>query len=62
MDKINTSCHTFCGLNSYGIGNLSRISIWIFLHRSEVSHHDWDHLVEDHCLPPYVFVSTNEAT
>jgi hypothetical protein len=46
--KINTSCHTYRGLNSCEIGNLSHICIGVFLRRSQVSHHDLD-LVEDHC-------------
>jgi hypothetical protein len=52
MDKTNTSCHTYHGLNSCGIDNLSRIYIKVFLRRSEVSHHDLDHLVEGHCSSP----------
>jgi hypothetical protein len=47
--KTNTSCHTYRSLNSYRIGNLSRICISVFLRRSEVSHHDLEHLVEDQC-------------
>jgi hypothetical protein len=47
--KINTSYRTYHGLNSYGIGNLNCICISVFLCRPEVSHHDLDHLVEDHC-------------
>jgi hypothetical protein len=50
--KTNTSCRMYRGLNSCGIGNLSRICIMVFLHRSEVSHHDLDHLVEGHCFSP----------
>jgi hypothetical protein len=50
--KNNTSCRTYHGLNSYEIGNLSRIYISVFLHRSEVSHHDLDHLVKGHCSSP----------
>jgi hypothetical protein len=50
--KTNTSCRTYRGLNSYGIGNLSRICISVFLRRPEVSHHDLNHLVEDHCSSP----------
>jgi hypothetical protein len=46
--KTNTSCHTYHGLNLCGIGNLGRICIRVFLCRSEVSHHDLDHFVEDH--------------
>jgi hypothetical protein len=42
--KTNTSY-----LNSCGIDNLSRICISVFLCRPKVSHHDLDHLVEDHC-------------
>jgi hypothetical protein len=41
--KTNTSCYTYCVLNSCGIGNLSRIYIRVFLRQPEVSHHDLDH-------------------
>jgi hypothetical protein len=47
--KTNTSYRMHRGLDSCGIGNLSHICIRVFLRRSEVSHHDLDHLVEDHC-------------
>jgi hypothetical protein len=47
--KTNTSCRTYRGLNSCGIDNLSHICIRVFLCRSEVSHHDLNDLVEDHC-------------
>jgi hypothetical protein len=50
--KTNTSCHMYCGLNSCGIDNLSRICIRVFLCRQEISHHDLDHLVEDHYSSP----------
>jgi hypothetical protein len=50
--KTNTSYRTYRGLNSCGIGNQSRICIWVFLRRSWVSHHDLDHLVEGHCSSP----------
>jgi hypothetical protein len=50
--KTNTSCRTYRGLNSSGIDNLSGICIRIFLRRSEVSHHNFDHLVEGHCSSP----------
>jgi hypothetical protein len=40
------------GLNSCGIGNLSRICIRVFLRRSEVSQHDLDHLVEGYYSSP----------
>jgi hypothetical protein len=42
--KTNTSCRTYRGLNSYGIGNLSHICIRVFLRRPKISHHDLDHL------------------
>jgi hypothetical protein len=51
-DKTNTSCRTYCDINSSGIDNLNRICIRVFLRRSEVSHHDLDHLVEGHCSSP----------
>jgi hypothetical protein len=60
--KINTSCRTYRALNSCRIGNLSRICIRVFLCRSEVSHHDLDHLMEDHYSSLYIFVSPTEAT
>jgi hypothetical protein len=60
--KTSTSYHMYHGLNSCGIGNLSYICIRVFLRRSEVSHHDLDHLVEGHCSSPQVFVSPTEAT
>jgi hypothetical protein len=60
--KTNTSCRTYCGLNSCGIDNLSRICIRVFLRRPEVFHHDLDHLVEDHYSSPKVFISPTEAT
>jgi hypothetical protein len=50
--EINTSCLMYRGLNSCGIVNRSRICIQVFLRRSEVSHYDLDHLVEDHCSSP----------
>jgi hypothetical protein len=50
--KTNTSCHTYHDLNSCEISNLSRICIRVFLRPSEISHHDLDHLVEDHCSSP----------
>jgi hypothetical protein len=50
--KTNTSCYTYRGLNSCGIGNLSRICIRVFLRRPEVSHHDLDHLVEVYYSSP----------
>jgi hypothetical protein len=50
--KTNTFCHMYRGLNSCGIGNQSCICIRVFLHRIEVSHHDLDHLVEDHYFSP----------
>jgi hypothetical protein len=50
--KTNTSYHMYCGLNSCGIGNLSHICKRVLLHRPEVSHHDLDHLLEDHCSSP----------
>jgi hypothetical protein len=50
--KANTSFHTYHGLNSHVIDNLSRIYIRVFLRRLEVSHHDLDHMVEDHCSSP----------
>jgi hypothetical protein len=50
--KTNTSYHMYRGLNSCGIDNLSRICIRVFLCRPVVSHHDLDHLVEDHCSSP----------
>jgi hypothetical protein len=50
--KTNTSYHMYLGLNSCGIDNLSRICIRVFLRRSEVSHHDLDHLVKNHCSSP----------
>jgi hypothetical protein len=60
--KTNTSWRTYRGLNLCGIGNLSHICIRVFLRRPEISHHDLDHLVEDHCSSPEVFVSPTEAT
>jgi hypothetical protein len=50
--KTNTSCHTYRGLNSCGIGNLNRICIRVFLRWPEISHNDLDHLVEGHCSSP----------
>jgi hypothetical protein len=50
--RTNTSCYTYHGLNSCGIGNLSHICIRVFLRRSEVSHHDLDCLVEGYCSSP----------
>jgi hypothetical protein len=50
--KTNTSCHMYRGLNSCGIDNLSCICIRVFLCRSEVSHHNLDHLMEGHCSSP----------
>jgi hypothetical protein len=50
--RTNTSYRTYCSLNLCGIGNLSRIYIRVFLHQPEVSHHDLDHLVDDHCFSP----------
>jgi hypothetical protein len=50
--KTNTSCRTYYGLNSCGIDNLSHICIRVFLRRPNVSYHDLDHLVEDHCSSP----------
>jgi hypothetical protein len=50
--KTNTSYHTYRGLNSCGIDNLSRICLRAFLRRPEVSHHNLDHLVEDHYSSP----------
>jgi hypothetical protein len=47
--KTNTSYHTYRGLNLCGIGNLSHICRRVFLRLLEVSHHDLNHLVEDHC-------------
>jgi hypothetical protein len=47
--KTNTSRRTYHGLNSCGIGNLNHICIRVFLRRPEVSHHDSDNLVDDHC-------------
>jgi hypothetical protein len=60
--KTNNSCRTYRALNSCGIGNLSHICIRIFLRRRDVSHHDLDHSVKDHCSSPYVFISPTEAT
>jgi hypothetical protein len=60
--KINTSCRMYHNLNSCGIDNQSRICIRVFLRRSEVSHHDLDHLMEAHCPSPYVFASLTETT
>jgi hypothetical protein len=48
--KTNTTYRMYHGLNSCGIDNLSRICIRVFLRRSEVSHHDLNHLVEDYCF------------
>jgi hypothetical protein len=59
--KTNTSYHMYHGLNSCGIGNLSYICIRVFLRRSEVSHHDLDHLVEGHCSSPQVFCLTHRG-
>jgi hypothetical protein len=50
--KTNTSYRTYHGLNSCGIDNLSRICIRVFMCRPEVSHHNLDHLVQDHCSSP----------
>jgi hypothetical protein len=50
--KTNTSCCMYRALNSYGTGNLSHICIRVILRRPEVSHHDLDHLVKDHCSSP----------
>jgi hypothetical protein len=50
--KTNISYHTYHGLNSCGISNLNRICTRVFLRWQEVSHHDLDHLVEDHCSSP----------
>jgi hypothetical protein len=60
--KTNTSFRMYHGLNFCVIGNPSRIYIRVFLHRLEISHHNLDHLMEDHCSSPYVFVSPTEAT
>jgi hypothetical protein len=60
--KTNTSCHTYHGLNSCGIGNLSHICIRVFLRWPEISHHDLDHLVKDYYSSPYVFVSPTKVT
>jgi hypothetical protein len=49
--KTNTSCRTYRALNSCG-DNLSRICIMVFLRRSDISHHDLDHLVEDNYSSP----------
>jgi hypothetical protein len=50
--KTNTSYCMYRGLNSCGISNLSLVCIRVFFCRSEVSHHDLDHLVEGHCSSP----------
>jgi hypothetical protein len=50
--KTNTSCRMYFGLNSCMIGNLNHIYTRVFLRRLEVSHHNLDHLVEDHCSSP----------
>jgi hypothetical protein len=52
MDKTNTSWHIYRGLNSCGIGNLSRICTRVLLCWPKVYGHDFDNLVEGHCSFP----------
>jgi hypothetical protein len=52
MGKTNTLGHMYHSLNYDGIGTLSRICTGIILRQPKVSHHDFDHSMEDHCFSP----------